>query len=59
MCTVVRIGASSAARITGYIAKGTAVRGYLRCVNDVGHVWYEITGNELDEDPRFVFSGNL
>lgn len=55
--TAVHVGMSGSSKVTGYLAKGTKVRGYYRCTSG-GSVWYEITG-DLEDKPRFIWSGNL
>jgi hypothetical protein len=56
--TAVHVGPSAGSKVVGYLAKGQQVRGYYRCTNSVGNIWYEITG-DIEDAPRFVYSGNL
>ncbi|WP_419993008.1 hypothetical protein [Streptomyces boninensis] len=61
--TPVHVGPSGSSAVTGHIAAGERVRGYYRCINSAGNVWYEITGNlgnDMEEkDARFIYSGYL
>ncbi|MFC4495715.1 hypothetical protein ACFPA8_16425 [Streptomyces ovatisporus] len=56
--TAVHTGPSARSKVVGHIGKGRTVRGYYRCVNSAGNVWYEITG-DFDNSPRFIWSGNV
>ena len=56
--TAVHVGMSASSKVVGHIAKGERVRGYYRCTNSAGSIWYEITG-DMESSPRFIWSGNL
>ncbi|OEV11130.1 hypothetical protein [Streptomyces nanshensis] len=56
--TAVHVGLSSSSKVVGYLAKGERVKGYYRCTNSAGNIWYEITG-DVENSPRFIWSGNV
>ncbi|MFD6278345.1 hypothetical protein ACFWFI_22670 [Streptomyces sp. NPDC060209] len=63
--TPVHRGASGSSTVTSHIAAGRTVHLYYQCINSVGNVWYEITGDLDDNAPgtpvnaRFIYSGYL
>ncbi|MEU2681541.1 SH3 domain-containing protein [Streptomyces sp. NPDC007107] len=63
--TPVHTGASGSAPITHYLRAGEKIHFYFECINSVGNLWYEITGNIDENQPgtpvkaRFIYSSYI